>query len=120
MTMNREIAVLIYCCSGLLVAISQILLKKSAKKEYSSFLKSYFNAHVIISYTILFVAIMLNMFAMRAISYKLALVLASLPYLFVLILSKIICKEEISPQKWAGALLVLAGIIVFNLGGLQH
>ena len=115
--MNRETAVLIYCFSGLLVAVSQILLKKSAKKEYSSFLKNYLNPYVIISYAILFGAIIINMFAMRAIPYKYALILATLPYVFVLILSKLICKEKISRKKWLGALVVLVGIIVFNLGG---
>ena len=52
MNMNRGLAVLIYVCSGMLAAVSQLLLKISAQKQKK---KNYLiDLRVIVSYGILF------------------------------------------------------------------
>jgi len=37
-------------------------------------------------------------------------------YVFVLILSKFILKEDVNPIRWAGALVITAGVIILSRG----
>lgn len=115
MSMSKGIAIFIYTCSGMMAAISQLLLKVAAQQnEESKGLQKILNTKVIFSYLILFVTIFMNMIAMRYISYKYTPILATISYVFVLLFSRVGLKESISKKQMVGMILIFTGIIVFN------
>lgn len=76
--MNRYF--LIAILSGMLSSFSQILLKKSALKQYDTFLKQYLNPLVIGGYGITALCMVLTILAYRGMPYKYGAVIESLTY----------------------------------------
>lgn len=114
--MNKELAILIYCCSGMLAAVSQLLLKIVAEKNKKNVgLQKLLDIRVILAYGMLLSTIFMNMIAMRYMPYKYTPVLATISYVFVLLLSYFVLKERINKRQFFGTLLIFAGIVVFNL-----
>lgn len=107
--------VAIYLGSVLIAAISQILLKKSAMKQYKDRLSEYLNPYVICGYGILFLSMLLTVFAYRGVDLKTGPVLEATSYLYVAVLSAIFLKERISGQKKLGLLVIVAGVVISNL-----
>ena len=104
---------LILLAGTFISAVAQILLKKSAGKEYESRIKEYLNPYVIISYAIFFAATFCTIIAYKEIPLSLGPILGASEYIFVAVLSKIILKEKISRQKVLGLAVIIAGIIVY-------
>lgn len=102
-------------CSVIIASTSQILLKKSANKTYSSFWKEYLNRYVIIGYSMLFASMLLTIMAFRYVDYKNGPVFESLGYVFVMILSYFFFKEKITKKKVLGMALILMGMFVFHM-----
>ena len=99
--------------SVLIASFSQILLKKSAKKQYDSFLKEYLNPYVIIGYAMMVGSTIQTILAYREVAYKNGPVIESLGYILIMFLSFIFFHEKITKKKLLGNLLILAGIFVF-------
>ncbi len=97
----------------LLASTSQILLKKSAQKEYPSFIKEYLNILVIGGYGLLVLSMVLSIFCYGGLGYMGVVVMEPMAYIMVMILSRIVFKEKITPRKIIGVVLILTGIVVF-------
>lgn len=104
---------LLYVLSVAIASVSQLLLKKSAVRQYGSFWQEYLNPYVIAGYGMLFASMFLTILAFRGMDYKNGPVIESLGYVMVLFLSRIFFGEKISKKKIAGTVCILAGIIVF-------
>lgn len=115
MIMNSWMGYFLYVISGMMVAVSQLLLKLSANQDYKSFIKQFLNMKVFCGYGLLFSSMMVNMFAMRYMDYKFAPILSTISYVFVLIFSVLLLKERISKRKCIGTVMILVGIILFAL-----
>ena len=109
--MTLYIAVLIF--SVFISAFSQVLLKKSALKTYKSFIKEYLNFYVIPAYAIYFLAVFLDLIALRKVPVSFVPVAEASSYIFVLVFGKIFFKEKFSIRKIIAMFLILSGIIVF-------
>lgn len=107
------IAILIF--SVFISAFSQVLLKKSALKTYSSFLREYLNIYVVPAYAIYFLAVFLDLLALRKVPVSFVPVAEASSYVFVLLFGKIFFKENFSKMKILAMILILTGIIVFVL-----
>jgi len=111
--------VLIYACAMVtavfIAACSQILLKKAATKEYKNLLSEYLNLRVISAYMLFGISAATSMYALRHISLTLAVILESTGYVFVAGLSWVFLREKLSLRRIFGILLILIGIIIFNL-----
>ncbi len=94
-------------------ALSQILLNISADKKHKNKLFEYLNPYVILSYGILFLVLVINVYCMRFVPLKNAHAVAASTYIFVLLLSRIILKEKITVKKIIGNIIIILGIIVF-------
>lgn len=94
---------------------AQIMLKVSAGENKKSALGEYLNFKVIGAYTIFFTAAFLNVIAMRGVRVKEAPVLEATGYIFILLLSGLILKEKITKRKVIGNIIIIVGLIVFNL-----
>ena len=102
--------------SVVLASVSQVLLKISAKKEYSSRLREYLNWLVILGYSLLAVSTLTTIAAYRGIEYKYGPIFESLGYVLVMVLSLFVLKEKVSRRKIAGYVLIVAGVVVFYFG----
>ncbi len=98
-----------------IASFSQILLKKSALKKYDSIIKEYWNPYVVIGYGMLFSSMILAIIAYSGLEFKIVPVLESMGYIFVMILSLLFFQEKITMKKAIGTILILAGVITFNL-----
>lgn len=96
-------------------SVSQVILKKSANKKYSSFLKEYLNPLVIIAYSIFVIATFTSIYAYKVVPLSMGPILESTGYFFITILSMIFFKEKPSPKKLAGLGIIILGIVIYSL-----
>ncbi len=94
-------------------SFSQVLLKKGAMKEYSSFVKEYLNVWVITGYFMMFVSVFLTMIVYRGMNFMNVPVLESVGYVLVPILSYFFFKEALTRRKILGIVCILTGIIIY-------
>lgn len=106
---------LILVSSALISSVSQIMLKKSAQKEYPSKLKEYLNPLVIIAYVLFFGTTFISMYALKVVPLSMAPILEASGYIFVAILSFIILKEKMTKKQIIGMILILVGIVIYSL-----
>ena len=99
----------------LIASSSQILLKKSAGRHYSSFLKEYLNILVIAGYGMLAVSMLISIICYGGLGYMNVVVMEPIGYIIVMFLSRIFFNEKITIRKVSGMILLLAGILVFYL-----
>lgn len=94
-------------------SVSQILLKKSTCKNYDSVIKEYLNPWVIGGYGMLFLSMIISIYAYSGVDYKNGPVMEALGNVFVPLLSWFFLKEKLSIRKIAGILCIMTGIVVF-------
>lgn len=107
--------VLLFLGSVVVAACSQILLKKSALKTYSSVIREYLNPYVIFGYGLMVVSTLLTVLAYQGLDYKDGPVIDSVGFFLVMILSRLFFGEKITLRKVLGNLLIFVGIFVFYL-----
>lgn len=113
--MNKWVAVFLYGVSGLVAALSQLLMKLEAEKgREERGIRRILHIRVIVAYGLMFGTILINMLAMRYIPYKYVSVLGTFSYIFVLLLGYFGLKEKIGKRKALGACVILLGMILFN------
>ncbi len=104
----------------LIASTSQVLLKKSAEKNYPNIVREYLNALVIGGYMLLVLSMVISIFCYdekKALGYMGVVVMEPVGYIIVMIMSRIFFKEKISARKLVGVVLILSGIAVFNVLG---
>lgn len=99
----------------LISSFSQILLKKSAQKTYSSIIREYVNFYVICGYGMMFLSMFLTIFSYSGLDFTNVQIVEALGYVVVLILSYFFFNEKITKKKLVGMIFILGGIIVYYL-----
>ena len=94
-------------------SISQVLLKKSTFVHYASIVKEYINPYVIGGYGLLFLSMLLTVYAYSGMDYKYGPVIEAFGNVFVLVLSFVFFREKIGWKKLVGVALIVAGMFVF-------
>ena len=105
----------IFFLSVLVASISQILLKKSALKQYEHKWAEYLNPYVIFAYALLFISMFMTVVAYRGVDLKTGPAIEASSYVFVAILSAIFLKESINNKKKLGLVLIILGVIVSSV-----
>ncbi|MCD7946247.1 MAG: EamA family transporter [Clostridiales bacterium] len=105
----------LYLLSILISVVSQLLLKISANKTYSSPIREYLNPYVIVAYGFFFLATILTMLALKYVPLSSAPVLESLSYILISILGYFVLKEKFNRKKLVGMAVILVGVFLFNL-----
>lgn len=101
----------IFSCS-----LSQLLLKRSANKQYRSKMYELLNPLVMLAYFVFFCSLLVNIWAMgNGVELKEMAVLETLSFIFVPLLSFFVLKEKITKRVFFATLIVLLGIFVFYL-----
>lgn len=97
-------------------ACAQMLLKQGARQGYTPWWRQYVNGWVIGGYTIMFLAIIANIWCMhQGVQLKELSIIESMSYLFVPILSRLFFKEQINRRKAVAIGIIIIGVIVFFL-----
>lgn len=96
-----------------LSAISQVMLKKAALKEYDSALKEYLNPLVIIAYGIFVGTTFLSIFAYRGIPLSMGPILEATSYIYVTFFGVKIFKEKVNKKRIIALVLIIAGIVIY-------
>jgi drug/metabolite transporter (DMT)-like permease len=99
----------------LLASVSQVLLKKSAQKEYPSRIREYLNILVIGGYALLVLSMVIGIFCYKHLGYMGTVILEPVAYILVMFLSRLIFGEKITTRKIIGMCLIIGGIIIFNI-----
>lgn len=98
-----------------LVGISQTLLKVSANREHRGWLTGYINPFVISSYLIYLWTLASNVFLYTKIDYRFSVLFNSLSTVSVMLASRMILKEKLTPRHIIGNAAILLGIAFFVL-----
>jgi multidrug transporter EmrE-like cation transporter len=102
----------------LLTGISQVLLKIGSAhqgKRRKSFLDAYLNLYTITAYGLLLLVTVISVIALKEIPLKVFYAIASLNLVVVVGLSWGILREPVNKRKLFAVLLIISGIVVFNL-----
>lgn len=100
-----------------LSAISQVMLKKAALRQYPNRLREYLNPLIITAYTIFVGTTFLSIYAYKGIPLSMGPVLEATSYIYVTIFGVTIFKEKLNRRKLIGLALIVSGIIVYSLLG---
>lgn len=107
--------VVVMFLSVTVASVSQVLLKKSAVKSYDTVVKEYLNPYVFSGYGLLFVSMLLTVYAYSGMDYKNGPVIESMGNVIVPVLGYFAFGERISIRKMAGIVCIITGITVFYL-----
>ena len=112
----NDVYIVIFLLSVLIAAISQILLKRSAGKQYTSKAREYLNVRVIAAYALFFLSSLLTVLAYRGVPLSMGPVLETTGYLWVTIMGRLILKEKVSMRKLTGLAVIVLGV---SLSGIS-
>lgn len=116
MSNNWNPWVLLFALASLIAAFSQMLLKKSASEPHENILREYLNIKVITGYGMMFASMLVCVFAYsHQVSMQSGAVMDSIGNLWIMILSFLIFREPITKKKILGNLMIISGVIVFNM-----
>mgnify|MGYP000462873961 CR=1 FL=1 len=96
-----------------LTSTAQILQKLAAEKskQQDSFgQKKFLNLFVLMSFACLGIALLLWLLVLSVLPVSQAYPMLSLSYIVVMLLARLLFKEQIPWQRWAGAALIMLGI----------
>jgi len=113
--MNNYIFYFIMGFGVLISAFSQMLLKKSARKHYARWWRSYVNLYVISAYGIFVLSTLCTVIAMRRVPLSTQPFWNSLGIILVALLGMIFFHEFPSRQKAIGLGIVLLGMLIFSI-----
>ena len=106
---------LILFATTFFTAISQVLMKTSAQREYKSWIFEYLNWRVITAYGIVFAVLMINTYAYTEVEIKYASIIDAFSYVNVMVFSYLLLKEQFTKRQLLGNLIIIAGILVYTL-----
>ena len=105
-----------YICAIVLSAFGQALLKLgSVRTRDASFLAGLLHLHSLSGYALFFVATILSTFGLSRMPLKYGAALLPLGYVLVGALSYLFFHERLAVRQLVGALVIVSGIIVFNV-----
>lgn len=99
-------------------AISQVMLKKAALREYKNHLAEYLNPLVICAYALFVGTTFLSVLAYKGIPLSMGPILEATSYIYVTVFGIVIFKERMTPRKWLALALILIGIGLYSIGAM--
>ena len=102
--------VVILLISVFIASLSQVMLKKSAQKNYKRTIDEYLNPFVMGAYGLFIVTTFLSVLAYRKVPLSMGALLETTSYLYVTIFGVKVFGEKINRQKLVGLFLIMLGI----------
>lgn len=113
----KSLCVILLLLGTFLGALSQVLLKKAANKNYSSKIREYLNPAVIGAYTVFFVTTLINIYAYRGLPLSVGPILETTSYIYVTFFGVTIFSEEVTRKKAVALLFIVGGIVIYSTFG---
>lgn len=108
--------ILIGILGSILASISQLILKNGAvKKKNNSKLVFFINSYTIIGYGLFLIVTLINLYIFKYLDIKYSLIFLPTTFILVQLLSLIFLKERLKKKYVFGFVIILLGIIIFNL-----
>ena len=107
--------IVVFLFSVFVSSVSQIILKKSAQIEYENKLREYLNVRVITAYGMFFLSTLLTMYAYKGVPLSMGVLLESVGYLYIMVLSYFFLGEKVTVYKTIGVVFILLGICCYAL-----
>ncbi len=104
----------IYTLGVIIAAVSQVMLKISAKKVYEKKVNEYLNPLVISAYAMFFGTTLITVICFNYIELSTGVIIESTGYIFIGLFSFMLLKENFSKRKLLGTALVILGLIIYN------
>ena len=98
-------------------AVSQVMLKKAAMRQYGSPLREYLNPLVIFAYILFVGTTLLSILAYRVVPLSTGPILEATGYLYVTFFGVVIFHEKINFRKMIGLGFIIMGITIYALFG---
>ena len=115
--MSRTFTYALFALFGVFISgISQVLLTKSAGRQYSSAIREYLNPLVIVAYAMFFGATLLSVYAYKGIPLSMGPILDATGYIYVTIFGITIFHEKLNARRVLALALIILGIVVYSLG----
>lgn len=108
--------VAIYLLGVFISAVSQVMLKKAAMKEYDNSLREYLNPLVVGAYILFLATTLMTILAYKVVPLSLGPILEATAYLYVAFFGVVVFKETVGLKKIAALALIIAGIVVYSVG----
>lgn len=109
---DRILYILILIINCFASAISQILLKKAAQKNYDSFINQYLNIYVVFGHSIFFIVVVVNIYLLKVLPLIILNPIGeALPIILSFISGKVFFAEKFTLKKILGMIFVLLGIV---------
>jgi drug/metabolite transporter (DMT)-like permease len=110
-------AVAIFLSGVLLASVGQLLMKIAALRgRETSLWRSFLDPYLIAGYVLMLLSTVTSTIALKVLPLRMTAALLPLGYVFVMILSATVLAEPMGRRQVWGALVILAGVVVFNLG----
>lgn len=103
--------------SVVLSSFAQILLKKSSGEEKKHLIFDYLNLKVVIAYGIIFLCMLLVIYAFTGMYYRYGAVIESLAYLLIMFFSRLFLGEKITRRRVIGNCVIVLGVLIFAFSG---
>jgi uncharacterized membrane protein len=102
-----------------MASAGQLLMKKGALRgRHASFLTSLMDPFTIAGYVLMLGSTVISTIALKTLPLHRVVSLLPLGYVVVVVLSVLVLHEKMRPHHVWGMLIIVAGIVVFNLGTL--
>ncbi len=110
----RAIAIILTIASAAFCSIGSLYLKKGTKKakKASDYL---FNKKIMLGMSIYLAATVLYLVALRMEELSVLFSISATQYIFTAVLAKNFEKERITAKRWAGIMLIIAGIALISI-----
>jgi small multidrug resistance pump len=109
-------AVGIFIAGVIMASIGQVLIKKGASRgKERPVIRSFFDPFVIAGYMLMLASTVTSTIALKVLPLKITVSLLPLGYIVVVFLSIAVLRERMRRQHVWGMLIILAGIVIFNL-----
>lgn len=101
----------------ILTAFAQVLLKSGANmnRQNDSIVKQYLNLHVILGYSLFLIVTIINVYAYRILPLNYAIILLPFTFIFVTLFSVLFFKESLTKKQLISFLIIVSGVIIYNL-----
>lgn len=95
--------------------LSQTLLKMGANQSSEKKIcAAYLNPYTVTAYSLYVLATLFTVYALKEIPLKLFYTATSIKFVLILVLSRIILREQIDKNKLIAVGLIVTGVIIFN------
>ena len=115
--MNKYFYSLILFIGVFISSISQVMLKKSANKDYDNHLKEYLNPIVIFAYLLFFISTLMSIYAYKGIPLSMGPLIEATSYFYITYFGIKIFKEKLNNKMIIALLFIIVGIIIYSLLG---